>query len=56
MLLYYFIVITLITEKLEHAIINCINLVKFSVENKDKDMTRSYFEQLNDLIIEFLGE
>lgn len=40
----------------EYNLLLCLNFVKTGIEQQDKDMVRSYYEQLNDLIIEFLGE
>ena len=39
-----------------HSIITCMDFVKMGVLQNDRDCVRSYYEQLNDLIIEFLGE
>lgn len=40
-----------IEHKKQKSIIDCLELVKIAVIQKDKDMLRSYYEQLNDLII-----
>ena len=37
------------------AIYNCMSMVKMGVAQEDYGCVRSYYEQLNDLIIEFIG-
>ena len=45
---------TLEKAKLKIDIYQCLQFVAEGVTANDKDMTRSYYEQLNDLIIKFL--
>jgi len=40
-----------IDKKTEIGILTCLEFIKQAVIEKDKDMLRSYYEQLNDLII-----
>lgn len=40
--------------KFENAIVNCMEFIKTGIKQNDRDMVRSYYEQLNDLIIQFL--
>jgi len=40
-----------IDKKTQINILNCLEFVKQAVIDKDNDMLRSYYEQLNDLIV-----
>ncbi len=40
--------------KLKTAILNCNHFILLALEQDDKDMLRSYFEQLGDLIVKYL--
>ena len=40
--------------ELKESILSCIEFVKMAIRQNDKDMLNSYYEQLNDLIIEFM--
>ena len=42
-------------DKEREAIINCLNMIAYGVGIKDKDQVRCYLEQLNDLIVSWLG-
>ena len=41
-------------EKQKEAIIGCLNMIAYGVAINDKESVRSYFEELNDLIIKFI--
>ena len=40
--------------ELKENILNCMEFVKMGIQDNDKEMVNSYYEQLNDLIIEFM--
>ena len=42
--------------KLKTAILNCNRFILEALEQDDKDMLRSYFEQLSDLMVSYLEE
>jgi len=43
-------------EKKRLGMLDCLTFVRMAINQNDKDMFRSYYEQLNDLAIEFLEE
>jgi len=43
-------------EAVKRKIKDCMSFIVLGIESNDRDCVRSYYEQLNDLMIEFIGE